>query len=158
MAVTLPATSSGTILGLYTGTFATGLPYIGTGDVKNTSPTRYARIQFALPVEFVDYSNITIRAAAGMLTTVANTSATIDFECYLSNGDTTKSGSDLVSTSATSINSLTFGNKDFVLTALTPARGSVLDIRMTIATVDGQNVVAVIAAVAQVQLLLTIQG
>jgi hypothetical protein len=56
---------------------------------------------------------ITLRLSAGMLTTVASSSCTVDVEMYLTNRESLVSGSDLCATSATTINSLTFANKDF---------------------------------------------
>ncbi len=155
---TLPGTSASDDLGLYAGTFGTGCPYIGTGDVKASTVTRYARIFFQLPPEYVDGQRVQLRARGGMLTTVAGTSCTVDFECYKANGDTTKTGSDLVSTSAQSINSLTFGDKDFTVTATSLYAGDWLDIRVTIASVDAATGTAVIGALAEIGVLLDIQG
>jgi len=156
---TLPTTSATDDLGLYTGTFATGCPYVATSDLKNAgATTRYARLLVKVPECYVAGQSLTLRAAAGMLTTVASTTATIDFEAYLVGRDTLKSGSDLVSTSATSINSLTFGNKDFVLTTSTLTPGALLDVRVTIAVNDTGTGTAVIGALAALDLLADCQG
>ena len=92
-----------------------------------------------------------------MLTTISDTSAAIDFECYRSN-DEAGIGSDLVTTSATSINSLTLANKDFVVTATSLLPGDTLDIRMKIAIVDSATATAVIGLVGGVELLLGVKG
>ena len=70
-----------------------------------------------------------------MGTTVAGTSCVVDVEAYKVGKDNTL-GSDICATSATTINSLTFANKDFTITAGTLAAGDVLDIRITITVVD----------------------
>lgn len=146
-------------LGITAGVFATGTPYITTGDVKALgTTTRYARTMFTLPAEYVGGGAITLRFAAGMLTTVAATSAVIDAEVYVAARDTLKSGSDLVTTSAMTINSLTFGEKTFSLNASGLIPGSLLDIRLTITVVDGATVTAVIGAVAAAEIQLTIKG
>jgi len=151
-------TSSSDDLGIGTGTFATGLPYITSGDVKNSTTTRYARIVFQLPVEYVSGQSVRITANAGMLTTVASSSCTVDFEVYKSARDTTKTGSDLCSTSATTINSLTFAAKDFDITATSLSPGDILDVRMTIACVDVATGTVVQPAVADVQFKLDVKG
>lgn len=155
----LPTTGATDDLGLYTGTFGTGCPYIATGDLKNAGATsRYARFLLQIPAEYVTGESVTIRASAGMLTTVASTTATIDVEAYLVARDTTKSGSDLVSTSATSINSLTFANKDFVLTTSTLTPGALIDVRITIAVNDSGTGTAVTGALGALDLLCDVQG
>ena len=145
-------------LGLGNGTFATGLPYISAGDVKTLTGTRYARLQFQLPPEYVAGQSVRITANAGMLTTVASTTCTVDFEVYKSNRDTTKTGSDLCSTAATTINSLTFAPVNFDVTATSLSPGDIIDIRMAIAYVDGATGTAVTPALADVCLQLDIKG
>jgi hypothetical protein len=93
-----------------------------------------------------------------MLTTVADTSATIDVEAYESAKTTLKTGSDLVTTAAQSINSLTFADKAFDLTVTDLSPGDQLDIRFTVAVVDAATGTAVTAALASVELLLDIKG
>lgn len=158
-ASSLPAAGTADDLGLYAGAWATGAPYIATQDLKAAgATTEYARITFCLPPEYVAGQTVTIRAAAGMITTVADTTATIDFECYKSDNDSTIGGGDLVTTSATTINSTTFANKDFTVTATALSPGDVLDIRMAIAVNDAATVTAVIGAAAAVWMLLDIKG
>lgn len=158
-ATVLSGTSSSDDLGLYGGTYATNQPYIATGDVKAAgTTTRKARIRFKLPPEYVAGQSIFIRAAAGMITTVADGSATIDFAAYETGRSSVISGSDLVTTSATSINSTTFQNKDFTLTATGLTAGDTLDILMTIIVVDAASATAVIGAAAEVEICLSIKG
>src|SRR4051812_43761953 len=54
-------TSSSDDLGIGTGAFATGLPYITTGDVKVATTTRYARTMFTLPPNYVAGETIQVR-------------------------------------------------------------------------------------------------
>ena len=155
----LPATSSSDDLGLYNGTFATSLPLCRTYDVKNAgSVTMYARFWFQLPAEYYNGGAVTIRASAGMVTTVASSAATLDFEAYKSGKTGSVSGSDLVTTSATSINSLTFANKSYTVSTGTLNTGDVVDVRVTIAANDSATVTAVIAAIANLEILCEVKG
>lgn len=159
MGSNLPSTSASDDLGIYGGTAGTNFPYIGTGDVKAAGAiTRYARCVVCLPPEYVAGESIFLRAIAGMITTIADGTATIDFSVFASDGDGTPDATgDRVSTAATSINSTTFANKDFALDATNLAPGSWLDILMTIAVNDAATGTAVIAAVFP-QLMLSIKG
>ena len=141
----LPAAGASDDLGLYGGTHGTNFPYVGTGDVKAATTTRKARFTITLPPNYVPAGNIFIRAKAGMVTTVSDTSATIDFAAYKANGPII-TGSDLVTTSAQSVNSLTWANKDFALDASGLNPGDELDVLITIAVTDAATATAVIGA------------
>jgi hypothetical protein len=158
MATNLPATGGTDDLGFYTGTLGTDAPTIQTGDLKAAgSTTRYARTIVAVPPEYVAASSFSIVASAGMKTTVADTAATIDFECRLINS-TGGVGSDLVTTSATSINSLTAADKTFSVTGTSVAVGDMLDIRMAILVNDAATGTAVIGAAWDVRVKFDIKG
>lgn len=154
----LPGTSASDDLGLYGGTFGTSGPLIRTYDVKAAGAvTLYARALVRLPAEYDPGESVSIRVRAGMVTTVADTTATVDIQAYASDKQAGV-GSDLCTTSATSINSLTFANKDFALTATALSPGDWLDIRVAIAVNDAATVTAVIAAIGTIELLCDIRG
>lgn len=157
---TIIGTAGNDDLGLTGNTFGTAIPYITAGDQKNNTSlnTRYARTVFQLPPEYDTGQDVQIRASAGMVTTVASAAATIDFEVYKSDRETAKTGSDLCSTAAQSINSTTFDDLDFVVTATSLAAGDWLDIRMAIGVNDTGTGTAVDAAVGSVEVLLDIRG
>lgn len=157
---TLIATAASDDLGISTGgTWGTHAPYITAGDVKTLgATTRRARFLFTLPAEYVSAESVRISAWAGMTTTVADVSCTLDFEAYKLDLDGTVGGSDLVTTSATTINSLTFGEKTFDLTSSGLVAGDVLDIRVSIASNDAASGTAVIPSIAHLRLLLDIKG
>lgn len=158
MQTVLPNPSAADDLGLYGGTFGTGSPTIQTFDVKALgTSTLYARCQFVLPAEYVLGQSVTIRAHAGMKTTVSDGAATIDFEVYRAN-DEEGIGSDLCSTAATSIKSLTLADKDFVLSAATLNPGDTLDIRMAVAITDTATATAVIGIIGGVTVLCDVKG
>ncbi len=154
----LPGTAATDDLALIGGTFGTASPTIQTGDLKAAGSTsRYARCTFQLPNCYVLGQSVTVRAHAGMKTTVADTAATVDFEVYRSN-DEEGIGSDLCATAATTINSLTDANKDFTVTPATLNPGDTLDIRMTVLVNDAATATAVIGQIGSVELLLDVKG
>ena len=107
------------------GTNATTVETIDCGGLADT--TQYAAFWFAMPTSYAAGSTVNLKANAGMVTTVADQSATLDFQCYVpdyANADATVS-TDLITTAATSVNSTTFADKSFVLDD--DAAGYVLD-------------------------------
>jgi hypothetical protein len=154
----LPATGGTDDLGLYTGTFGTDSPNIKTGDVKAAGAvTRRARVQIPLPMEYEDGETVQLRLKAGMQTTVADVSATIDVEVYRIERDGTV-GADLCGTAAQSINSLTLADKTFDIDEATLVTGDILDVRVTIATNDAATATAVIAMLVAMELLADVRG
>lgn len=145
MQTNLPGTAATDDLAVVTGTLGTNAPMIQSSDAKNTTVTQYARLLMRLPPEYVSAQSVSLRLHAGMVTTVANGTATIDAQVYALDGDAAV-GADLCTTAATSINSLTFADKDFSITATSLEPGSVLDIRLAIAITDSATGTAVIGA------------
>lgn len=155
----LPGTSSSDDLGLYGGTWGTNTPSIQTYDVKNVGATTlYARTTIQLPAEYVAGQTVTLRFHAGMLTTIASVSATLDVEAYLSDSESLVSGSDLCATAATTINSVSLADKDFVITPATLSPGGVLDVRIAIAVNDSGTATVVAGLIGAATLLCDIQG
>ena len=154
----LPGTSSGNDLGLVGGTFGSASPVLQTADLKTAGATsNYARAMFQLPAEYDAGQTISIRIHAQMVTTVADTSSTIDVECYKVD-QAAGIGSDLCTTAATSINTLTDADYDFTITPTGLVAGDVFDIRITSAVNDAASGTAVIAEVGNVNLLCDIRG
>lgn len=148
----LPGTSAADDLALLGATFGTNSMYIGTGDVKTLTVTRYARFQRALPDDYVAGSAITLRAFAGMQTAAADASCTLDVEAYAADGEG-GIGSDLCTTAAQSINSTTFANVDFTITPTGLVAGDQLDIRLTVYSEDSAGASAVDPTIGKIQLL-----
>lgn len=154
----LPGTPATDDLGLVGGTFGTNTPSIRTEDLKNAGATNnYARCQLYLPPEYDTGETVVLRFHAGMITTVASATATLDVECYKSDGESGL-GSDLCATSALDINSLTLADKDFTITATGLSPGDLLDIRIATAVNDSATGTAVIACIGAASLLLDIRG
>jgi len=134
------------------GTFATDPPCIQAGDVKAASKTRYARCQIAMPWDYVAGQTVTLRFHAGMVTTVAATSCLLDVSAYASDEELGLSA-DLCATAAQSMNSVTFADLDFVITPTALVAGSLLDIRIEIASVDAATGTPVIPTIGAAKLL-----
>ena len=154
----LPNTSATDDLGLIVGAFSSASHVIRTYDVKTVGATAlYARTQFILPPEYDGGESISFRAYAQMVTTVADTSCTIDMQAYKHDKEAGISA-DLVTTTATSMNTLTGANYDFVITPTGLAAGDTLDLRIHIAPNDGAGGTAVIAEIGFTGMLLDIKG
>jgi hypothetical protein len=146
-------------LGITAGTFATGAPYVTAGDLKAAgATTRRARCLIALPYNYVAGQSVRIVLTAGMLTTIADTSCTVDVEAYKLDGDTTIGGSDVVSTAAQSINSLTFADLNFDLTPTTLDAGTMLDVRISVTCTDAATGTAVTPAIAAARIEFDLKG
>lgn len=154
----LPGTAAADDLALVGGTFGTAPPVVNAGDLKGAgATTRYARFQFSLPECYDAAETVTLAISAGMVTTVADTSCTIDVECYKLDKITGISA-DLCTTGATTINSLVFSTKSFVITPGTLAAGDTFDVRIAIACNDGATGTAVTPTIAAIDLLCDIKG
>jgi hypothetical protein len=154
----LPTTAASDDLGLIIGTFGTDAIVVQTSDSKNTSVTQRARFTVRLPECYVAGQPLSVAAWAGMKTTVASSSATIDFEVYRKDDSTGLVASDLCTTSATTINSLTAANKEFTITPTGVNPGDELDIRVTIAITDSATATAVIGRIMKLYMLLSVKG
>lgn len=158
IATALPGTSAADDLGLDGGTFGTSQPTIRTSDLKAAGAvTRYARALVKLPECYEAGETVQLTISAGMVTTIADTACTLDIEAYKVGKDNSL-GSDICATAAVSINSLTFADKDFAITASGLVAGDVLDVRLAIACNDAATGTTVIAAVGGVDLKCDIKG
>lgn len=158
MQTNLPSVGAADDLGLATGAFGTGLPFLKTIDLNALgAATEYARTTFTLPAEYVAGGPISVRLAALMLTSIASVSATVDVEAYASARTTLKTGSDLVTTSATSANLLTTTEAVFVLTPTNRLPGDVLDIRVAWIG-NSATASSHFGAIAHAEVLLQIKG
>ena len=154
----LPGTAANDDLALIGGTLGSAAPMIQAGDLKAAgATTRYARFSVPIPECYEDGETLNIVISAGMTTTVADTSCTVDVQAYLHD----KVGgvsADLCATSAQSINSLTFADKSFSITETTLVRGGVLDVRVAITCTDAATGTAVIPTIANIDLACDIKG
>jgi len=129
-------------------TYGSTAPYLSTGDVKaQGATTKRAACFMMLLDDYEDAETVVIRVAAGMVTTVADVTATVLVEAWRIDQDGTLGAANLVTTAAQSINSLTAAFKDFAVTVATLAKGDVLHVRLTVAVNDAATAGAVIGAV-----------
>lgn len=161
VATNLPGTAATDDLGFTAGAFGTGAPYLVSRDLNALgATTAYARAQIEIPPEYVGASGAggTVTISAGMINAVASVSATVDVEAYKLGFNTNYSGTDLVTTTAQTINSTTFANLAFALSdAVSLENGDVLDIRITVAA-NSATASSHFAAIASTGLLFTIRG
>ena len=147
-------------LNIVRGAVGTNAPSLQTEDLRDVGVTwRYRRYQVTLPPEYVAAETVTIRVIGGMITTVADTTAFVDVNCYRNAEDNSVSA-DLCTTAETTINALiaTPATVDFVITATTLLPGSVLDVRVGVEITDGATGAEVIGCVTKLSLLCDTQG
>lgn len=158
MATVLPGTAANDDLALVGGTFATASPSVQAGDLKSAgATTRYARFLVPLPAEYDAAETVIVRFHAATMTHVADTSCTIDLQAYESNGETGISA-DLCATAAQSINSVTFADYDFTITATSLVAGDVLDCRVAITCTDAAGGTAVTPTIGKISLCCDVKG
>lgn len=146
----LPGTASSDDLAVIGGTFGTAHPHLEGVDFGGTSTTAYARCIFALPANYVSGGAITLRIRAGMITSIADTSADFDAEVFRASGTAVAVGSDICATAAQSGNSLTYANLDFTITPTGCVAGDLLDIRLKVTGTDGANAAVLIPSISKV--------
>jgi len=151
-AVGLPAAATADDLGCVSGTFLTAKPLLQAGDVGTLNSTRYGRWIFQFPFDATLLTTLTLRAKnAGMLTTVAGTSCSIDAQVV----DQLDPDAELCTTALQSINSLTLADKDFTIGTTTLVANSVLDIRIAVAYVDAGDAGVMIPTLDHLELIFT---
>ena len=154
----LPGTAATDDLALVGGTFGTAPPVVSAGDLKAAgATTRYARFQMVLPECYDAGETVTLSVYAGMVTTIADVSCTLDVECYKLD-KITGIGSDLCATAATTINSLVLAAIPFTITPSGLVAGDTFDVRIAIACNDAATVTAVTPTVSAIDLLADIKG
>lgn len=157
MATNLGATASNDDMGIITGTPGTDVPTLQGVDFGGTTSDEKCAFEFCLPAEYDAGHTIMLRLRAAMLTTVADTSCTVDANCYKSDRDGV-AGSDIVATAAQSMNNLTPANYDFTITPTGLAAGDRLVFVLTFAGSDTGDLGVMIPEISQVEVLLDVRG
>lgn len=151
--------AAGDDLGILSGTYGSATPSMQTPDLKAAgATTQYARRMVQLPHNYVAGETVVVRLHAGMVTTEADNSATVDVQAFKSDNEGGVDGADLCATSAANINSTTAADKDFTITATSLSPGDWLDIRIAIAVNDAATVTAVKGMIGRAQLLCDTKG
>jgi hypothetical protein len=153
----LAAAGDGTYLGCAWGTHGTDGPYLVGTACNNASQTETARILFELPPEYQDGQTVTIRVHAHVDTTPLTVSATVDIQCYETDGEKAV-GADLCATAAQDCNASAWADFDFTITPTGLAAGDILDIEITAAGDDSGGAVNKSIEIGAVQVLLDIKG
>lgn len=156
-------TSAGTDdLGIVMGTFGADVATVQAGDLKAAgATTRYAIAHVYLPDYYDPGETVQLRFTAGMKTTIADGSCTIEVVAYKVEDDGTPTADgDLCTTVAQSINSLTAADKDFTLEAISTsfAAGDIIELRVAITCTDTATVTAVTPVICKAALLFDARG
>jgi hypothetical protein len=154
----LPATAGNDDLGAIAGTWGTAVPHIESSDSGATSVTQYLGFEYTLPDHYDDGQSITIRIPAKMRV-IADTSAALDLEAYLSDGEGAVSGGDLCATAAQSINNAAWDDYDFTITETSRTAGDQLFFRVKVAIVDSATATDHVTAwLGRIQPLIDVRG
>jgi hypothetical protein len=157
VATNLPASATSDDLGLVSGTWGTNPARITAGDVKALgATTRRLYVAIPIPANYEDGQTIQLQIRAKMETTVADVSCTIDAEAYV--GADGAVGSDLVTTVAQSMNSLTAAAYTFTINATGVDPGDLLEVRLSISSNDAATATAVTPAIYSIALLCDTRG
>lgn len=158
VATNLTGTANTDDLAIITGTWGTNPIRIQAGDLKAAGATsRRAYVEVTVPECYDAAETLTFIISAGMTTTVADTTCTVDLDVYRRDKIAGISA-DLNVTSATTMNSLVFADKTFTITATTLVPGDVLDVRLTITCTDAATATAVTPTIAGLDLVCDIKG
>ena len=157
MGVNLPEAATEDDMGIITGTPGTDVPTLQGIDFGAASTDEKCGFEFCLPAEYDAGQSITLRLRAAILTTVADTSLTVDANCYKSDRDGL-AGADIVATAAQNMNTLTPANYDFVVTPTGLTAGDRLLFVLAFAGTDGGNLGVMIPEISQVEVLLDVRG
>ena len=154
----LPAAAANDDMGCIAGTWGTDVPHLESSDSGETSVTQYWGFEFTLPDNYDEAQSITVRIPAKMKV-VSDTTATLDVECYLSDSNALKSGSDLITTAAQSIKFATWDDYDYAVTSTSRAPGDKLFLRCVVAIVDSGTAAAdVTAVIGDIEMLIDTRG
>ena len=157
VATNLPAAAASDDLGLVSGTWGTNPARITAGNVRTLgATTRRLYVAIPIPANYEDGQTIQLQIRAKMETTVADVSCTIDAEAYV--GADGALGSDLVTTAAQSMNSLSAASYDFTVNATGVDPGDLLEVRLSISSNDAATATAVTPAIYSIALLCDTRG
>ncbi len=157
MHTNLPGTSATDDLAL-TSNGITDSVTIQTSDMKTLGlVTRYASVLLPIPAEYVAAQTVVIRLHAGMKTTIADATATLDIVAFKSDEEEGISA-DLNETAAIDINSLVLADRDFTITEASLSPGDLLLVRIAMAITDAAESTAVIGILGSAKLLCDTQG
>lgn len=151
----LPGTAASDDLALVGGTFGTNSPSIQSRDLKSAggAVAGYARCQIELPWEYDDGQTVQIMFHAGMLTTVADSDATLDIQCYETDEERGISADLASAAGVNNMNSLTLADITFTIDSTNLVAGDLLDLRVSISIEDAATGTAVIGCIGAAQLL-----
>lgn len=147
----LPGTAAADDMGLIGTALGTGGITLQGVDFGGTTADEKAGFEVVLPADYAAGGALTLKAHAGMLTTVSDGTATLDAEVFSDDGDGTVSA-DICATAAQSINSLTLATKSFTITPTGLVAGQRLYVRLSFAASDTGNLGVMIQTITKLTL------
>jgi hypothetical protein len=143
----IPGTAANDDLGITNATLGTTRPVLVAGDIGGAASTRYAAAIISVPDNYVAGTDITLAFLAGMGTSVADTSCTIDVQAYRITASDGLSSADICATAAQTMNSTTAAVDAFTITGTTLVPGDQILYRVAIAYSDTGNLAVMIPTV-----------
>jgi hypothetical protein len=131
-----PGTAANDDLAITNATLGTTRPVLVAGDIGGTASTRYAAAILTVPDNYVAGGNLTLSFLAGMGTTAADTSCTIDVQAYRITASDGLSSADICATAAQDMNDTDSGTYSFTITGTTLVPGDQILYRVAIAYSD----------------------
>ncbi len=153
MTTDLTGTANADDMGLITGTPGTDAPTLQGVDFGGTTSDEKGSFEYVLPPTYQAGTTFTLRVRAAMLTTISDGTATIDANVWEANEDGAV-GSDLVTTSAQDMNSLSIADFDFVVTPTDLVAGDKIIIRLAFAGSDTGNAGVMIQEISKVSVIM----
>lgn len=148
----LPGTAANDDLALLSGGI-TVFPAVQGADFGGTSEDKKARVRVRIPDDYKPGSYIGVRVTGGMITSIADATCTVDFDARVHSGTGAGVSSDLVTTTAKSINNLVMQTHLFAITPTGLVPGDVIDLRMTVAGSDAGNAAVLIPIITRLSLV-----
>lgn len=147
----LPATASGSDLGMYAGVYSSATPVLVSSTIHQTTVEQCGRLSIILPHEYVAGQPVTIRVRAWR-SGVPQLYAYVDCEAYRCDRQQGAVG-DLVTTGGQTISAIQT-DYSFTVTPTAMAPGQILDVRLTLVIDDtGGDVNDKYAVIGAIELL-----
>lgn len=140
--------------GITMGTLGTSDPTLRGADSKAASGSWNARFGYRLPSTYIPGQAITLRMVGGMVTTIANGTATLDAVVRRRGAPTV----DICATNAQSVNTLADNTIDFTLTPTNCVAGDWLEMIITGAVTDSATGTAVILELRKLMIRPTVRS
>jgi hypothetical protein len=152
-----PGTDDLAIVG---GTFGTDHPTLQVEDLAGGgTAVEYARTEIILPAEYVGAASVILRVRAGCLTQACAVDCSVSLTAHSVDKDNTVSAQLATAPAGVDMNSTTFADFDFAITATNLEAGEILDVKIGIdADNTGGDATETIPCIGAVDLRCGVKG